>query len=327
MNTQNIIGQSLLVEKMDQILSSGRIVHAYLFTGPAGAGKKTLSSLFAQALICEGQGDKPCCTCHTCKQFQTGNHPDIIWVRQEKDKNSISINQIRDMQAEIKVKPYQAGKRIYFIERAQTLTEQAQNALLKTLEEPPPHTLIFLLADNTNALLPTVLSRCQTFRVRSMGREDVTHIIKNRLGLSDDEAMTYAGLSQGIPGRGLALAENQEFRNNREILLEGVGLVGTLKILELASVFTENKDNVDNLLDILLLWFRDLLVLRETRGIDLIINMDKISLLNEQVKVFTSRALKDIIELVEESRKIIKSNGNYQLTIENMLLGFQGGAH
>jgi DNA polymerase-3 subunit delta' len=326
MNTNNIIGQSLLIDKMNLILTSGQIVHAYLFTGPAGAGKKTMSSLFAQALICQGTGDRPCNTCHTCRQFLAGSHPDVLWVRRPEDKTSIGVDQIRDMQAEIKVKPFQAGRRICFIESAQLMTEGAQNALLKTLEEPPPYTIIFLLADNTNALKSTILSRCQTIRIGSISRENTAQILVNRLKLSKDEAMTYAALSQGIPGKALALAQDQAFRDNRDRLTAGVSLTGDAKILELFDVFQDNRDTADDLLDILVLWFRDLLVLVETGKTDLIINMDKISLLHEQAPLFTSRDLKDMIETVEQSRKIIKSYGNYQLAIENMFLNFQRGA-
>jgi DNA polymerase-3 subunit delta' len=327
MNTTNIIGQSLLVGKMDQILAGGRVVHAYLFTGLAGAGKKTLSSLFAQALICEGQGDKPCNVCRTCRQYLAGSHPDVLWVRKPEDKTGIGVDQIRDMQAEIKVKPYQAGRRICFIETAHLMTDQAQNALLKTLEEPPPHTLIFLLADNTNALLPTILSRCQAFRISSISREDTAKILAGRLAMSQEEAMTYAALSQGIPGKALTLASDERFRDNRERLTAGMSLVGSPKILELYSAFKDNRGSADDLLDILVLWLRDLLILKETGNREMVVNLDKLSLLNKQIPAFTSRELQDMIEKIEESRRILKSNGNYQLTIENMLLNFQGGAN
>jgi DNA polymerase-3 subunit delta' len=329
MNTTNIIGQSLLVGKMEQILTGGRIVHAYLFTGPAGSGKKTLSSLFAQALICEGQGDKPCNTCRTCRQFLAGSHPDVLWIRKPEDKTGIGVEQIRDMQTEIKVKPFQAGRRVCFIENAHLMTEQAQNALLKTLEEPPPFTLLILLADNSNALLPTILSRCQAFRVGCMAREEVARILISRLSLSHEEAMTYAALSQGIPGRALTLASDEGFRENRDRLTAGVNLAAggaPYRILELYGAFKDNKANADDLLDILALWFRDLLILKETGNKSLVINQDKISWLQKQLSSFTSRELKDMIENIEQSRRILKSNGNYQLTIENMLLNFQGGA-
>lgn len=326
MNTIKIVGQSLLIDKIKMIISSGQIVHAYLFTGPAGAGKKTLSSFFAQTLICQGKGDELCNTCHTCRQFLAGTHPDVLWIRRPEGKTGIGVDQIRNMQSEIKVKPFQSGRRICFIENAQLMTEGAQNALLKTLEEPPPYTVIFLLADNTNALKPTILSRCQTIRVGSISREDTARILIERLKLSRDQAMTYAALSQGIPGKALALAQNEDFRGIRDRLTARVSLVGDVKILEEYDVFQDSRDMIDDLLDILVLWFRDMLIFLETEKTDLIINMDKISLLKEQAPLFTSRDLKDMIDKVEETRKIIKSHGNYQLAIENMLLNFKRGA-
>ena len=327
MNTHNIIGQSRLVGRMDRILSDGRIVHAYLFTGPAGSGKKALSSLFAQALICEGPGERPCGVCSTCRQFQTGNHPDVMWIRRQEGRKNILIEQIRDMQEKMKVKPFQAGSRICFIESAQVMTEQAQNALLKTLEEPPSHSVFFLLADNTFSILPTIRSRCQMVRIGSLPREDVAGILTERLNLPREKARTYAALSQGIPGKALSLAEDASFRDNRKRLVEGLSMAGSSRILELYDVFQDHREQVDDLLDILILWFRDLLVYKETGDPDRIINLDQTDLLRKQASLFTIRDLNDMMEKVEASRKILKGNGNYQLTIENMLLHFQGGSH
>ncbi|HHU48100.1 MAG: DNA polymerase III subunit delta' [Caldicoprobacterales bacterium] len=326
MNTSNIIGQSPLIASMERILASGRIVHAYLFTGPAGAGKKTMSSLFAQALLCTNIEDKPCYTCRTCRQFASGNHPDVFWVRRQEDKTAIVVDQIRDLQAAIKVKTYQAGKRICFIENAHLLTQQAQNALLKTLEEPPPDTLFLLLAENTSALLPTILSRCQVFRIGSLSGEDIIEILSSRLSVKKEDAAVIAALSQGNPGKALALAEDETFQSCRKILIEGLSQAGSVRILDLYGVFADNRDRVEDLFNILQLWIRDLLIFKETGKWKLIINLDQTALLRMQVSHFTSAALKDMIEKVEESRTMLKRNSNYQITIENMLLSFQGGA-
>jgi DNA polymerase-3 subunit delta' len=326
MDTSNIIGQSPLIFNMERILSSGRIVHAYLFTGPAGIGKKTMGSLFAQALLCTNRGEKPCYVCSTCRQFASGNHPDVFWVRRPEDKTGIVVDQIRALQAAIKVKTYQAGKRICFIEQAHLLTQQAQNAFLKTLEEPPPDTLFFLLAENTNTLLPTILSRCQNFRVGSLSKEEIIELLKRRLSISEKEGGLIAVLSQGNPGKALALAEDENFRTNREILIKGLSLAGSVKILDIYGVFDRNRDRIEELLNVLQLWIRDLLILKETGEWQLIINLDQTALLSKQVSYFTSTALKDMIRTIEESRTMLKRNSNFQITIENMLLNFQGGA-
>ncbi|HHU77540.1 MAG: DNA polymerase III subunit delta' [Caldicoprobacterales bacterium] len=322
MNTDHIIGQSPLIAGMKRILAGGRIVHAYLFTGPAGAGKKTMSGLFAQALLCTGQGNKPCRQCIVCRQFQSGNHPDVIRIKKPVDKTAIVVDQIRELQGIVKVKPYQAGKRVCFIEQAHLMTEQAQNALLKTLEEPPSHTLFFLLADNTNTLLSTILSRCQHFRIGSMSGEDISEILERRLSISRQDAAVYAALSQGNPGKAISLAEDDTFRHNREILIKGFSQAGSAGILELYDIFSRNKDRKEELLDILQIWIRDLLILKETGEWNLVVNLDQTHLLKRQVSRFTSAALRDMIKNIEESRRMLKNNSNYQLTVESLLLSF-----
>jgi DNA polymerase-3 subunit delta' len=326
MNTNNITGQSPLIAKLEQILAGGRIVHAYLFEGPAGAGKKTMSGLFAQALLCKEPEDKPCHKCIPCKQYEGGNHPDVLWIRRIEDKTAINVDQIRELQFEIKVKPFQDGRRICFIDEAHLMNHQAQNALLKTLEEPPSLTLFFLLADNTSSLLPTIISRCQLFQVGSLSREDIAIILNERLSIGHEEASTYAALSQGNPGQALDLAGDEEFRALREQLINGMNDAGTPKIMDLIGPFTEYKERVEDLFTILQLWIRDIIILIETEDSSLIINKDQSRLLLKQASYFTSEALQVMIGSIEQARKRLKSNTNYQLTIEAMLNHFQGGA-
>lgn len=329
MNTNHIIGQLPLIAGMEQILIGGRIVHAYLFEGAAGSGKKTMSSLLAQALLCNKPDaeDKPCRKCIPCRQFENDNHPDVLRIRRLKDKTAITVDQIREMQSEIKVKPYQAGKRICFIEDAHLMNEQAQNALLKTLEEPPSHTLFFLLSNNLSSLKPTILSRCQLFRIAGLSRDDIALLLNKRLSIRNEEASTYAALSQGNPGKALALAEDEEFRDLRSQLINGMSRAGEVSmVLELIGPFMKYKERADDMLDILELWLRDILVLHETDDFNLIINKDQTAMLQKQASHFTGEVLQDMIKSIEQARKRLKSNTNYQLTIEAMLSHFQGGA-
>lgn len=326
MNTSSIVGQSPLTASMERILASGQIVHAYLFTGPAGSGKKTMSGLFAQALLCTDKNSKPCYACKPCRQFISGNHPDVFWIRRLENKTGIVVDQIRDLQAAIKVKTYQAGRRICFIDEAHLMTQQAQNAFLKTLEEPPSDTVFFLLAENTNTLLPTILSRCQIFRIGNLSAEDIIKILRRRLSVSKEDASVIAALSQGNPGKALALAEDESFQYLRKSLIKGMSLAGSVKILDLYAIFADYRDRVEDLFNILQLWIRDLLILKETGEWSLIVNQDQSALLKRQVSSFTSAALRDMIENIEASRTMLKRNSNYQLTIENMLLSFQGGS-
>lgn len=322
MYSEDLIGQSLLAEKLRAFVSVGRIVHAYLFTGPKGAGKKTLAALFARTLLCGGRGDKPCQVCHACRQTATGNHPDIQWVRPEEGKTGIGVDQIRDLQSDIKVKPYQGPYKIYLLDQAHTLTEQSQNALLKTLEEPPRDALLFLLANSTSGLLPTLRSRCQLMRLAPLTQEEISTLIQKRCALSNDEAHFFAALSQGIPGTALQYASSDEYRAMRTSLLEGLQ---SPSALQLWPLFLGHRDQSDALLDILLLWFRDILILKETGNEDKLINLDKIPWLKAHAEGFTFSLVQDMIELIENTRTMIKNNVNYQLAVENMLIDIQGG--
>ena len=252
--------------------------------------------------------------------------PGCFWIRRLENKTGIVVDQIRDLQAAIKVKTYQAGRRICFIDEAHLMTQQAQNAFLKTLEEPPSDTVFFLLAENTNTLLPTILSRCQIFRIGNLSAEDIIKILRRRLSVSKEDASVIAALSQGNPGKALALAEDESFQYLRKSLIKGMSLAGSVKILDLYAIFADYRDRVEDLFNILQLWIRDLLILKETGEWSLIVNQDQSALLKRQVSSFTSAALRDMIENIEASRTMLKRNSNYQLTIENMLLSFQGGS-
>ncbi|MGI6536973.1 MAG: DNA polymerase III subunit delta' [Caldicoprobacterales bacterium] len=323
MNTGTIIGQSPLLYAMERILDRGMIVHAYLFIGPEGSGKKTMSNLFAQALLCTNKGEgKPCRSCITCRQFDSGNHPDVVRVRILEGKTAILVDQIRDMQSVVNIKPYQAGRRICFIEDAHLMNVQAQNALLKTLEEPPSHTVIILLADNINSLLPTILSRCQHFRIGHLSHEEIAQLLNRHYSMDPEEASVYAVLSQGNPGKALTLANDETLHACREELARGIGLAGSVKIADLYGLFMDNKDRTEVLFELMELWIRDLILLKETGDWNLIINKDKSSLLSKQAARFTSKGLQDMIQKIELARTMLKSNTNYQLTIETMLYQF-----
>jgi DNA polymerase-3 subunit delta' len=322
MNFSNLIGQALLVERLKQIIESQRIGHAYIFAGPAGIGKKTIGNIFARALMCKSQGHKPCDLCRSCIQFNSGNHPDVYRIKTG-DKFSIGVDQVRDMLEDIQLKPYQSDRKVYIIEDAHTMTVQAQNALLKTLEEPPGFATLLLFADRFQELLPTVLSRCQIFRIQRLTKQEVCDIIMGHFNMPRERAMLFAGLSDGLPGKGLELAGSQEFNEMRNEIfkfLEKVPNCDDLGKMAYWELFSQYKDRIEEIMDILVVWFRDILVYKETGEHTLIINLDKLSSIDKQVSLFTIKRIRSIIENIERSRRMLKGNANYQLTIENLLL-------
>lgn len=327
MNTEMIIGQSSLIKRLRSILDSDMVVHAYLFTGLEGSGKKTFARFFGQALLCSSRdsNEKPCGLCKSCRVFVTDNHPDVVWIRIPEDKNEIIKKQIEDMQSDIKVKPYWGDRKIYFIDKAHTMNKSSQNAFLKTLEEPPPYGVIILLADSTGTLSPTILSRCQQIRVGSLTREETARILEDRLGIDREEALFYGGMAQGIPGRALKLASDTKLKELRDSIPDILTSPDDFAIVDILNIFMKNREIFNELLDILVLWYRDLLILKMTDNNNSVINVDKISLLNKQVKAFTIDSLKDMIEKIENCRMIANSSGNYSMTMENMLMGLQEG--
>jgi DNA polymerase III subunit delta' len=325
MNSFKIHGQSVLVDKLSGIVSSGRIAHAYLFTGPEGIGKRTIADWFAQTILCTGQTDKPCGVCHSCIQYQSGNHPDVVYV--EPEGNKIKVDSIRDnVITAAHVKPYQSRYKIFMIDDAHTMNVNAQNALLKTLEEPPDFVIIMMMSDNDNSMLQTVLSRCQRIPIPPLSDSEICQIIKENVEISEEDAFVYAKLSEGIPGRGIKLAGSSDFRNLRNGVLDIMVKMFNIpmwEVFEHTSFFIENKEDMGTILDILLLWLRDIMVYKETGDDRLILNMDKISSIRQEAKLFTINGIQCMIEEVEKTKKMLDSNTNYQLTIENLLMAFR----
>lgn len=322
MNFSDIIGQSFVIKRLKQIIESQRIGHAYAFVGPEGIGKKTISNIFARGIMCKSQGHRPCDLCRSCRQFNSGNHPDVYRV-QKGDKSSIGVDQIRGVLDDIHLKPYESDRKVYIIEDAQAMTIQAQNAFLKTLEEPPLFATIILLAENASELLPTILSRCQVFRMQRLTREEVCAVIMRNFDISKEKAMLFAGLSNGIPGKGLKLASSQEFnemRNDIFRFLEQFLSYDDVEKMAQWELFNQYKDKIDEVLDILVIWFRDIMAYKETGDYALVVNIDKVPLIEKQASLFTIRRIRGIIESIERTRRMLKGNTNYQLAVENLLL-------
>ncbi|MDO4531864.1 MAG: DNA polymerase III subunit delta, partial [Bacillota bacterium] len=163
---QEIRGNASLVNQLKTAAKSGRVSHAYLFIGGAGAGKRLIANTFAKALQCEGEGEKPCGHCKSCLSFDHKNHPDIIYFQALEKPPNYRIDDVRKQIMEtVDLKPFQYDKKIYIIEKADTLNVQSQNALLKTLEEPPAHAVFLLLAERAEGFLPTILSRVVTMKL------------------------------------------------------------------------------------------------------------------------------------------------------------------
>ena len=325
MNFSDIIGQNEVVSTLKAVLRDDSARHAYIFAGPEGIGKRMVARVFAAALLCSGRNFADRCeNCQTCRLFDSGTNPDFYVV--EAEGASISVDDIRRMQHDVSIRPMYSSKKVYLVAEADKMTVQAQNCLLKTLEEPPGYAVIVLTTSNSNSLLETIRSRSIIYNFRKNTDEEVKACILKR------EVKEVAGLdfivsyADGVPGMALTLIESGDFRLNRDKAVEVILQLKSSKLLEIFNVydfFEENKDNIDSILDIMLLFYRDLLIAKKSGNENILINSDKKDIILRNVDGFEMGKLIDNIAAIEEARRNIKQNANYQLAIEVMLMKLQ----
>lgn len=325
MSFDAIIGQSEIKTALVHAMENDRVGHAYIFSGPRGIGKRTLAGIFASMLLCSQPVEGHACgQCQACLLMSGGSNPDFRRVQAE--GATIGVDEIREIHGGISIKPMYSKRKVYIIEDADKMTVQAQNALLKTLEEPPSYAVLLLTASNYEALLETIRSRSRRVPFRKNTLQEVKEALERKYGNSIDSTGFIASFSDGVIGTALELAGAGEFQTLREKTFELLARISRRRlydVFEAYSFFEENKEDIGLLLDMMALYYRDLLVARETGNEKLLINSDKKDMILNNARNYPPQKLVGSIEQIEAARRAIKQNANYQLTVEHLLMKLQ----
>ena len=281
-----IIGNEEIQELLEQTIKNKRASHSYLFVGTEGIGKKQIAKEFAKALLCLEE-NKYCGKCKSCIEFDDNNNPDFILI--EPEENSIKIDQIREIQRKVVEKPIISKQKVYIIDNSDKMTTEAQNGLLKTLEEPPEYITIILIGSNENSFLSTIKSRCTILRFKDIKQEEIEKYLEEN-GIYFKDKRILKACSGSI---GKALKVKDEYENIHEFI-ENIGQKDIIEIFQKAEFIYNSKDEIKDILQY--------------------INILLLELAKENYKYA------ECVEIVEDTKKRLQSNANYDMTIDNMLM-------
>ena len=324
---KDIIGQEHIKEYLQNAISQKKIAHAYIIQGERFSGKEFITKVFAAALQCEKQGTEPCGECRSCRQVQSGNQPDIIYVRHERP-NSIGVEDVRSqVNSDIAIMPYSSPYKIYIINEGEMLTDQAQNALLKTLEEPPAYTVLIILTTNLEALLPTILSRCVVLHMKPVRDELVKEYLKKVLMIPDYKADICVAFARGNIGRAKQLATSEDFENIRN---EALSLVKNIRNMELHEVMAAvrkigeyHQMNINEYLDVISIWYRDVLLFKATNDTNHLIFREEIQYIRKAADKSAYEGIENILKALENAKSRLHANVNFDLVMELLFITIQ----
>lgn len=341
-----VIGHRGTVHGLARSLAADRVAHAYLFTGPHAIGKTTLARAFAQALQCRG-ADPPCGECASCYRIARDRHPDVQVVEgvpvgykfdgkspppprraNDRERRILKIDQIRAVQHDVSRLPFEGRWKIILLRRFEEANEEAANALLKTLEEPPAHTRLLLTARDASLLPPTITSRCQVFALRPLALGEVETALSERWHVEPPLAHLLARLSGGRLGWAVRASANPALLMARGAHLDALDLVlreGRAERLTRAGDLAKDVDELPELLELWLGWWRDVLLMHAQRGDGArITNVDREDLLREHAARFTLEEAQGALKTVRATARYLTQNVNPRLALEILLLNLPG---
>lgn len=320
-----IIGNELIKNQLKSAIKTGDIRHSYMLTGERGMGKKTMAEAFLLELFCseEDESKRPCLSCPECRKILSNNHPDIIYITHEKPA-IISVDEVREQLVDtVDIKPYEGGYKVYVMPEADKMTVQAQNAILKTLEEPPEYVVILLLVNDESRLLDTIKSRVIRENLRPLTDNVIREYIKNRLHKSSDMIDICVAFSKGNLGRAIELISSETFSEWYQRVMKILKNLSRMDItdirIEIAKLLTECPDP-NEALDLLELWYRDLTLFTVTKDINNLVFKGERKALMNAASLSSYDGIQTIMGAIEKCRQRLAAKVNTELALELLLL-------
>ena len=322
---KDVVGHKNIIKYIQNAVTADAVSHAYILNGERGSGKKLLANLFAMSLQCQNRDEDgdACGKCQSCRQALGGNQPDIIRVTHEKP-NTISVDDIRvQVNDDIVIRPYSSKYKIYIIADADLMSVQAQNALLKTIEEPPQYAVIMLLTENADTLLPTISSRCVMMKLRNIKDQLVKKYLMEHMEIPDYKADVCVAFAQGNMGKAIMLANSEYFNEIKEEavhLLRNIDDMTVPDLMEAVKRCMTYKLEISDYLDVIAIWYRDVLIYKATKSVDRVVFSDQMKYIRERASKSSYEGIENILDGIEKAKSRMKANVNFELTMELLLL-------
>lgn len=321
-----IKGNELVVSSLQNQIQYNKVSHAYIFEGAAGSGKKLIAYTFAKTLLCEEEGTSPCGKCISCRSFEDLNNPDIIFVKPGKTI-SLGVDDIREqVLSTVSIKPYQYKYKIYIIDKAHKLTPGAQNALLKTIEEPPAYGVFLLLTNNINSFLETIISRCVVKKISPLPNGMVKKYLTEN-NIDEKTAEISAVYSGGSIGTALKLSSDAEFialRDEITSIFSDIQYKNVKFVFKAFKILEKYKEDIQIVLEMMHLFLRDALIYKSSQDETLLYEKGKVNLIQAFCSKMSLKAIIEGIEALTEAQNNLKYNANFILAMEVMLMKMAG---
>ena len=318
-----IVGHEQIIEHLKTAIEMGKVSHAYILNGPDLSGKMMIAKAFARELLCKKQDPDGCGECRSCRQSDDRNNPDIIYVKHDKP-NTISVDDIRtQLNNDIVIKPYSNQYKIYIVDEAEKMNQQAQNALLKTIEEPPAYAVIMLLTTNADSFLQTIRSRCITLNLKSVKNDVIKSYLMTEKKIPDYQADVCAAFAQGVVGKAIKLASSDDFNELKESALSLIKRLDDIDLYEMGEAIKQISDyklQVQDYFDLITVWYRDVLYMKATNDVNGLIFKDEVYDIKKQASKHSYHGIETIIEALDKAKLRINANVNFDLVIELLLM-------